>query len=98
MFAELNGPASQGVIRNLIFKFMGRIEKSTNDIIKVLVDPVSCSIRYTGALGTSLSNSDVQLVNWDGRDDSIRNLSTSHNAQYVNKKQKQRSTRSNGLT
>ena len=42
---ELQVPACEVVIRNFMFKFIGRIEKSTNDIMKVLVDPASCIIR-----------------------------------------------------
>ena len=50
MFAELQVPACQAVIRNLMFKFICRIEKSTNSIISALVDPVSCSNRFTSRL------------------------------------------------
>ena len=63
MFAELNVPACQGVIRNLTFKFIGRIEKSTNNIIKVLVDPASCSFRYTSPLWRHWNQS--LYVVWD---------------------------------
>ena len=50
MFAELQVPTCQGVIRNFIFKFICRIEKSTNLIINMLVDPARCSFRYTSPL------------------------------------------------
>ena len=50
MFAELRVPACQGVIRNLMFKFIKRIEKSNNDIIMNLVDPNRSSARYTSRL------------------------------------------------
>ncbi len=33
MFANINVPTCQAVIRNLIFKFMSRLDKSENDII-----------------------------------------------------------------
>ena len=50
MFAELHVPACQGVIRNLMFKFISRIEKSNNCIINVLINPVISSTRFTSPL------------------------------------------------
>ena len=50
MFVRARVPACEGVIRNLIYKFMQRIEKSRNSIINVLVDPTKSSTRYTSHL------------------------------------------------
>ncbi len=37
IFVNINVPTCQALVRNLIFKFMGRLEKSTNVIIRGLV-------------------------------------------------------------
>ena len=50
MFAELQVPACQGVIRNFMYKFMCRIENSSNMIVNVLVNPARCSFQYTSPL------------------------------------------------
>ncbi len=46
MFAELHVPASQAVIRNIIFKFMCRLEKSENCILTNLVDSTNSDSRF----------------------------------------------------
>ncbi len=50
MFAEVNVPACQAVIRNLTHKFMVRLDKSENCIINVLINPAISSTRYTSPL------------------------------------------------
>ena len=47
MFAYMQVPACQAVIRNLVYKFMCRLDKSENNIINVLVDPTKSVTRYT---------------------------------------------------
>ena len=40
MFAELNVPACQAVMRNLMYRFIRRVDNSVNCIINVLVNPI----------------------------------------------------------
>ena len=47
MFAYMQVPACQAVIRNLVYKFMCRLDKSENNIINVLVDSTKSVTRYT---------------------------------------------------
>ncbi len=47
MVANVNVPACQAVIRNLIFKFMCRLDKSENHIIQGLVCPSVSDAKYT---------------------------------------------------
>ena len=47
MFAELHVPACQAVCRNLMYKFITRLDKSENCIISYLVNPTKSDIRYS---------------------------------------------------
>ncbi len=47
MFANINVPGYQAVIRNLIFNFMCRLDKSENDIIQGLVCPSVSDAKYS---------------------------------------------------
>ncbi len=51
MFAELHVPTSQAVIRNLIFKFMYRLEKSENCILNNLVESTTSDTRFFSKIG-----------------------------------------------
>ena len=66
MFVDNNVPTFKGVTRNLTAKFIDRLDKSENSIIKMLVDPnlvVSVSLPnlenigliFTGQLGQTHS-------------------------------------------
>ena len=50
MFAELNVPACSAVLRNLMYKFIQRVDVSENSILKMLVNPSYSSLRYTSGL------------------------------------------------
>ena len=50
MFADVKTPACQAVIRNLVYKFMVRIDSSENHVIDVLVNPLRGSLRYASEL------------------------------------------------
>ncbi len=47
MFANLNVPACQPVVRNVIFKFMCNLKKSENAVMKGLVCPLVSDAVYT---------------------------------------------------
>jgi hypothetical protein len=50
LFANVNVPAFQAVIRNLMFKFITRLNKLENAIIKCLIDVENSDLRYTSAI------------------------------------------------
>ncbi len=50
MFANVNVPACQAVIKNLIFKFMSRLDKCENDIIQGLLCPPVSDAKYTSKI------------------------------------------------
>ncbi len=47
MFAELRVPACQAVWRNIMFKFIIRLDRSENRIISYLVCPAKSDIMYS---------------------------------------------------
>ena len=50
MFADVNIPACQAVVRYLNFEFSQRIDSSENMIVKMLVKPLLSSTRFTSDL------------------------------------------------
>ncbi len=50
LFVNHNVPSLGAVLRNLIFKFMCRLDKSANSIIKSLVNPLVSDVRYTSKI------------------------------------------------
>jgi len=50
MFTNVHVPTCHAVIRNLTYKFMCRLEKSQNDIIKGLVDTLVSDTKYNSPL------------------------------------------------
>ena len=50
MFANINVPAFQAVVRNLIFKFICRLDKSENVIIQGLVKVGKSDLRFISAI------------------------------------------------
>ncbi len=52
IFVNVNVPTCQALVRNLIFKFMVRLEKSTNLIIRGLVCPSVTDVIYRSKIWT----------------------------------------------
>ncbi len=52
IFVNVKVPTCQALVRNLIFKFMVRLEKSTNLIIRVLVCPSVSDVIYRSKIWT----------------------------------------------
>ncbi len=52
IFVNINVPTCQALVRNLIFKFMVRLEKSTNVIIRGLACPSVSDVIYRSKLWT----------------------------------------------
>ncbi len=52
IFVNTNVPTCQALVRNLIFKFLSRLEKSTNVIIRGLVCPSVSDVIYRSKIWT----------------------------------------------
>ncbi len=50
LFANIGVPAFQAVLRNLVFKFITRLDKSDNIIIQGLVKIGESDLRFTSAI------------------------------------------------
>ena len=50
MFADLHVPACQAVCRNLMYKFITRLDKSENNIISYIVNPAKSDSLYNSKL------------------------------------------------
>lgn len=54
LFANINVPVCQDVVRNLIFKCMCRLEQSGNDIIKEMVYLLLSDVRYRSKMFSNI--------------------------------------------
>lgn len=50
MFVSAGVPTCAAVLRNLMFRFMGRVSESKNDLIAVLANPRRSSVRFSSRL------------------------------------------------
>ena len=50
LFVNLGVPTCQALLRNLMYKFMCRIDKSVNSIVVMLINPVISSSRFSSML------------------------------------------------
>ena len=50
MFVNMQVPTCQAVLRNLMYKFICRLDKSENTIINVLVNPAKSDVRFSSML------------------------------------------------
>ena len=57
LFASTGVPTCEALLRQLMFSFMCRLDKSENQIIEALVSPVKSCYRLTSKLRQHWSNS-----------------------------------------